>query len=403
MSAHVQEQLSAFMDGVLSAADESVVREHLRVCPSCARLLDELAAVDEAVRALPVDAPAGYFDTFAGRVRGRLEAARPAARTATVPRWAWALAAGLLLAVVTPLTLRQTPGSGSVPDEPVGPRSAARQDAAPPPAPRAAPLAGTAPSLAPPEPNPAPAGQEGRLAAAGPRKGVAAGPPAQSAAAPPPKPTARQEELSKRPAPADTFEADAPKAQTGPPVFLEDEQKDKREARSPKAPEAPAALEAGAGKKDTQLAAAGQARDQARGGAAGEAAPFAQEPRAAAAPGERAKLRRGIDKPRTSEPVAAAPLGLEAEAALLRQRAVTDLAAARELREAWRRFGLRNSESAYADEARVGAIEAGAEAVRLGGDPADRELLEQDAASYLERDESRQKARVQRILRRLDP
>ena len=103
MSAHVEDRLSPYLDGELSAGERDRVESHLRGCPACARHLEELRAVDAAARALPLEAPAGYFGTFSGRLRERL----PQRRARRWPAWALAAAAGLALAVLVPLSARR--------------------------------------------------------------------------------------------------------------------------------------------------------------------------------------------------------------------------------------------------------------------------------------------------------
>lgn len=62
-SAHLEEALSALLDGELPGPSEEEARAHLATCPYCA---DELRAVDQArrwVRSLPaVDPPFGFYD-----------------------------------------------------------------------------------------------------------------------------------------------------------------------------------------------------------------------------------------------------------------------------------------------------------------------------------------------------
>ncbi|HVQ31795.1 MAG TPA: zf-HC2 domain-containing protein, partial [Vicinamibacteria bacterium] len=102
MRAHVVDRLSAYLDHELSVAEAALVREHLAGCQACAERLAHLAAVDAGVRDLEVVAPEGYFDSFASRVRARVEAtSRPRARF-QLPAWSWAVAAAVLLAVIVP-------------------------------------------------------------------------------------------------------------------------------------------------------------------------------------------------------------------------------------------------------------------------------------------------------------
>lgn len=137
MSTHPSvEQLSAFLDQELPDADRLPLEDHLRTCDVCAAHLAELAAVDEAARSLPLEEPAGYFDDFAARVRARVGTGKP---RRMLPVWSWAAAAALLLAVVTPLALReraaQSPTAAVVREEapavgaPALPSAAARPQA----------------------------------------------------------------------------------------------------------------------------------------------------------------------------------------------------------------------------------------------------------------------------------
>lgn len=168
MSAHEAERLSAWLDGELSAADRAAVEAHLAACAECARLLEAMASVDDRLRGSPVEAPPGYFEALPGQIRRRLLEARPGPPR-RLPSWTWAAAAALLLAVVTPLTLRTpaTAPSSSLPPTsrteaaPGGAAEAVRERGAGP-----APARPVEPSAAPP---PAPgAGQENKAAPLGP-------------------------------------------------------------------------------------------------------------------------------------------------------------------------------------------------------------------------------------------
>ena len=66
-----QALLSALHDGELPAADRAMVEEHLRGCPKCGELLDDLARADQAA-GVPDPGPA-YWDRFNARVMDRVE------------------------------------------------------------------------------------------------------------------------------------------------------------------------------------------------------------------------------------------------------------------------------------------------------------------------------------------
>jgi hypothetical protein len=66
-----QRHLTAFHDGELPDADRARVEDHLRGCPECVRLRDDLARADEAA-GVPDPGP-GYWDRFNARVADRIE------------------------------------------------------------------------------------------------------------------------------------------------------------------------------------------------------------------------------------------------------------------------------------------------------------------------------------------
>ena len=411
MSAHVQDCLSAYLDEALSAPGGAEVREHLRGCPSCARLLAELSAVDEAMRALSVDAPPAYFDSFASRVKGRLESERR--RPWALPRWTWAVAAALILAVVTPLTMKR-------PQSPAPPLSepAAAPAASPAEAPR--PLA----ELAQARPEAPGAGDAGAQPTQAPRAAAKVAPPA---AAPPPAPgtvdgtvtTRRRQEAGAgfaAPAPADAPGSLTPSRaeREGAAPNLSAEQPERkgrapaRQAWRPGGPRAQAQQAAPApspARPDAELDDQRRKEESAPNAASGEAAREAPKDasEAAAAGGsrpateQRAQGRRA-DRTRAADAVAAPATDPEAEYGRLRTRSAHTMKDARILREAWRTFSLRYPDSPHADEARVRVIEAGVEVIRQGGDPADRDALERDAARYLEREDAAQKPRVRALV-----
>lgn len=115
MSVHPKDRLSAYLDGELSSADREAIDVHLRECLACTTELQQLAVVDALVRDATDEVPAGYFETLPGRIGPRLRASpRPAAGPAptpirrpwTMPSWAYAAAAVLLMAVVAPYVVR---------------------------------------------------------------------------------------------------------------------------------------------------------------------------------------------------------------------------------------------------------------------------------------------------------
>ena len=376
MTGHVDDRLSAYLDNELSVAERAAVEAHLTTCDACAGQLQELAAVDAATRALRVKAPDGYFEAFPGRVRQRLEAKRrPAWR---VPGWSWAAAAALLLAVLTPLTLREsfTPPleeaeaparSRTVPIPPTtlalskeeAPDEAALDAVAPAPlasvrdeaedlerAPKKAPEVSVAAERLEQERHDAPQRQEVKRARA------RAATPQTRAAAPGPQ----EETLRTQAAPAEFAEQ---------PPALEEEVASNLATKS----KAPASAQPGLAEGRVQASGArpGQEADRA------PSAPLQAGERGAVLAGADAYAALTLRRPRTADE-------------------------ARELREAWRAFAQAEPEGPRADAARVRVIETGAAAYRLGRDPEDLATLRADAAAYLERSDARQKPRVQRVL-----
>lgn len=62
---HLEDRLSALLDGELGPADEAGARRHLAGCAACRRELDGIAAARDAVRALPAVAPPpGFIDAL---------------------------------------------------------------------------------------------------------------------------------------------------------------------------------------------------------------------------------------------------------------------------------------------------------------------------------------------------
>jgi hypothetical protein len=362
MSGHEQERLSAYLDDALPPRERAEVAAHLDACGECAARLAELAAVDAAV-GTPFEAPSGYFESFPSRVRARLP---PRAAARRLPAWTWAAAAALLLAVVTPLTLLRRPDEAARSAALETPAAAVAPESASPQARAKLPVRATEPTsteasanrprrpvvaLASPEPKKREAGFAAAPAEADARQArVPAAPPAQAVAEPPP--STREEPAVAALSDAALADAVAPSARNQAQAEGE-----RRAAESARDEVAPAAAD------DAGLAA-GRLRAPAAGAMAA--------PKLAKTDSDWQRLE--ASRPRTP-------------------------AEWRRLREAWRRFVASDPAGSQADEARVRTIEAGREAWRSGGDPADETRFLRDAADYLERDDARQKPRVKELLR----
>jgi hypothetical protein len=352
VSAHEEERLSALLDDELSARERAEVEAHLAGCASCAALLARMRAVEDAARSLPAEAPAGYFDGLPERVRARIEARRASRRR--LPSWAWAAAAAVLLAVVTPLTLREirspqgsaTGAPAAVPPRAAAGKTAPREEAVPP---------GVTPSpLGSPTPPASPlakredAGAFAREPAASAPAGGAVARPETPHEAPRSRAEAKGEAVEGSVAPS---EAGA-NAAAAPPAALP-LQESAQDRVQPPARIAAAPSEVGAVSSARSAEIASGAADQKAG------------------------LR---DAERRFEQLAAS-----------RPRTLDEW---RRLREDWRAFATEFPQSSRADEARVLSIEAGLEALRAGGDAADSALFRRDREAYLERSDALQKPRV---------
>ena len=86
MSGHERERLSAWLDGELLPADRAQVDAHLAACAECSAFLADLAAADRAAAERPAEAPDGYFEGFAARVRGGSRPKRPRHARGACPR-----------------------------------------------------------------------------------------------------------------------------------------------------------------------------------------------------------------------------------------------------------------------------------------------------------------------------
>jgi hypothetical protein len=416
MSTHPSpEQLGAYLDGELDAPARAAVDTHLRECAECGAHLVELSAVDDAARSLPLSAPDGYFEDFAPRVRARL-AKRTTARWRP-PVWGWAVAAALLLAVITPLALQDHRPSAPAATPQVVAEPAKRAEA---PAEadtmtgggtlqRASPAAEAPPATVPVPQAPAPRAAlrkdqvraaedaDGRLADRDESRANAQPPPAAA----PARPDAKLAETA-----PEQEKADAKKE-------LSEEQLDHLRALGyvaspPPPPPAPATSQQRQHGPRAQGAAAVGGTTEGRKAATAEPkdkAGFAVEPEEKAASGADApgsELQESVEVTTRSR-----DLGQGAAWAKFRSLADSSPprsdADARLLRESWRKFADENPDHPQADEARVRTVEAGALAYRLGRRPQDREIALRDGRAYLERPAAPQAARVRAALKTLEP
>jgi hypothetical protein len=401
MSVHPSvEQLSAFLDEELEEAVRRTLEEHLRTCDACSAHLAELAAVDEAARALPVEAPAGYFDDFAARVRARVETRAP--RRRTLPVWSFAAAAALLLAVVTPLALRQR-----APQEP----AAAAVEA-----PRSAPVL---PPAAPQQEQPAAAADT----RAGELERAQVETRGRRAEAPPQDDRLLSRDQAAPGAPKPQFQGSRDKQDNQDKQELAVVRPEPVPTNAPLArPEAKTSEEPGAvgnvapapatsqrqhGPRSQQFAPA----PPAAGGAPADeaAAPSLLEERVDAlrdtglakekeADGERAK-RAAAPERSASGGFAEKKLGATAMKAA--PPAARTGPEARERREAFRAMALDHENDTASDEARVRTIEEGVRAYRLEGRAEDRATAERDGRAYLARPDALQGPRVRALLKTL--
>ena len=399
MSRHPREQLSAYLDGELAPAEQAALRAHLAACAQCAGELEELALVGRAARELDEPAPEGYFDGLPGRVRQRLREARqaqaPAPRPRLLPAWSWALAAAALLGLLLPILWQ-------------------RQAHAPLPATVTAPA--EAPAAAPQRLGSAQAGKEQQAGAS------ASSSEARAEVAAPKRQGPYQAEArsaDERQAGAAPMTAPA----SAPPAPREQARAEDRAAPGfaaaprPAAPPPPAA--ASAESERDQLGTLGYVDGRAAQSApaAGTGRPATAEP----AQAQPEKLEESLRKDREHEadkktlaesrrkaelgrstgegpPAPGKQKGNVGDFGELSARKPASAEEARALAREWQRAAERQTDAALADEARLRALEALAEASRLSASPADRAALERAVAVYAARADAAQKPRARRLL-----
>jgi hypothetical protein len=401
MSAHERERLSAYLDGELPPAERAEVEAHLATCPECAALLADLEGVDAVARELPVEAPSGYFDSLPGRVRLRIagedapRAHAAAPRTGRrVPAWTWALAAALLLAVVTPTTMsRLMRARTPLSDAPEAPAPAA---------PTRSPATETLPEravVAAGDDEVETARQKRREAGRGRLdQDYRAAEPEPTFAPPPPPPAA----LAPRPG-LGAGKRDVP-ALSAPRV----------------AENRPHELEKGVPAVAADLGEGAALEEAPPAGTAGRERAMADavSSRASVVPPRVGGVSSPKSRPATTQapaaPIAIAGAEPHAEPAAAEKKAVLsgdalafaelsgdspdDASGWRERREAWRAFIAEHPRSPRIDEAWTRMIEAGLEAWTAGGDIEDFSRARADATAYLQRDGASQKGRIRRLL-----
>jgi hypothetical protein len=380
LSGHVVERLSAYLDQELEAGERQAVEAHLGTCDECSKHLEDIACVDEMARALPLEAPPGYFEALPGRVRFKVMPRRR--QGPRLPVWAWAAAAAHHVAVVTPALLERNPKPAEV-----------ARSVAPPPPPKVLP-AGEPDRIEqpaqtrPPEDRDLKAQAERRKAPSYEEQAI----PKQVAPPPAPAPAAPA-------APAGRAEGSLARSEESPAAKAEDTtgKDEAREATTPQrgtraapaegtsfaAPPESALLEGAAGQHlyqpeaetDTADAPSAVAKESKRTGAAANAATAPlRDVGATASQSPRLRFRDLL--------------------------AVTAATAeeARRLREQWRAFVAQGPAVGPADEGRVRVVETGLLAWRFSNDPVDLSLARRDAEAYLRRDDAAQGERVRSLL-----
>jgi hypothetical protein len=367
LSGHERERLSAYLDGELSLDERAAVEAHLAACGECTGFLARLSGADDAASALPVEPPEGYFDSFAGRVRARLEGRREATSRSRVPAWTWAAAAALLLAVVTPLTLRHA--------RPVVDEAAPVLEGARPTAPDAGPRAKADRDVASGAPEPRPEAPESAARAA----------PAQ-----PTPPAAPRRSRAQAPTPA-----------AAPPQAYQEAKDEAADSFFAREPPAPQARDEAAPRQDSP----GEAEEQVAGGGAPEDASHAKTSRVAPDAAVTAEAASPLLSAASTKREARAARIEREEDAFRRLEAQRPSSAAgwRRLREQWSALAISEADPVRADDARVRAIAAAREAWWASGDSTDEAVFRAGAESYLRRQDARQKPHVELLLSGAEP
>ena len=317
-------------------------------------------------------------------MRARLEAEGAAARPVAalsrraalpgrwqLPAWTWAVAAALLLAVVTPLTLRRAPLLQPS-------RSPAAREPAASPA-RPAPPTQAAEGL--PKPRAVPSTTAGRTVSPdveGPLRSARAEAEAVRRDAPAPA-----EKRGKTPAAAAAANQAVVADSVAPGELAAPERELGVQPEAAFAPAPPAA----------------PAVASAESGTSRSGDTFAATPRAGSAAGALTAARRAAPEATLAE-AKNADAGSSADRAFARLATDTprDASGWRARREAWRAFVAAYPESPLVDEARVRVIEASVSAWRAGADPTDLARAREDAQAYLARKDAVQAARVRALL-----
>jgi len=118
------EALSAWLDGELTAEQGREIEDRVQSSPALARALAELRALDKALGAYTVPAPA---DGLAGRVVASVRRSQRRSGIYRIVRWAAPAAAAAAILLATALWWIDRPGPG--PDTPIAARTETEETA----------------------------------------------------------------------------------------------------------------------------------------------------------------------------------------------------------------------------------------------------------------------------------